>query len=520
MTEKADAVLVRDVAVPMRDGVVLRGDLWRPADGLVPTVVFRTPYDRRALNSDALRVSHCLDRGFAAFVQDTRGRFGSEGTWQPLMWETEGPDGYDTVEWVARQPWSDGRVFLAGASFLGIAQWLTAMEQPPHLSAIAPGFATSWELDQQETGGIPRLDHITTWFIFMLADHLGRRAAAGDTAAAARLQALLPLAHDPTPALVAEPPGAVPELDVPDAPMQLGDLLHGLPTVPGYDYERVQVPTLSIGAWYDVFLGGTIRSHQEMAARGPGHRLVIGPWTHASALGHVQGQLNLGLGAQAAAARLPEQHLEFFSAASPESGVSWFLLGADTWHHSPTWPPPGIAEKVLHLAPEALLDEPVESAGTEWRHEPTTPVPTLGGRTLTLGRLASGPIDQRPLLLRDDVRGFFTAPRTAPLTLAGRVRLELHLESSATVTDVVAKLVVVRSDGTVIPVAQGSRRGGPGTVEVGLAHTAVRLAVGERLGLLLASTDFPHLERHPEPADQVVLHDREHPSRLVVEVLP
>jgi putative CocE/NonD family hydrolase len=515
VSEKPDAVLVRDVEVPMRDGVVLRGDLWRPADGLVPTVVFRTPYDRRALNSDALRVSHCLERGFGAFVQDTRGRFGSDGDWQPLMWETEGPDGYDTVEWVAAQPWSDGRVFLAGASFLGIAQWLTAMEQPPHLTAIAPGFTTSWELEQLETGGIARLDHVTTWFVFMLADFLSRRAATGDADALARLQALLPLAQDPTPALVADPPGAVPALQVPDAPMQLADLLHGTPTVPGYDYDRVQVPTLSVAGWYDVFLGGTIRSFQQMVSRGPGHQLVIGPWTHASALGHIQGQLNLGLGAAGAGAKLPDQHLDFFSGAA-EGGVRWFLLGADTWQQSPTWPPPGTVEKVLHLGPGTLLDEPDDS-GTTWRHDPADPVPTLGGRTLNLGRLSTGPLDQRPLMARDDVRTFVTAPLTSPLTLAGAVRVELDLVSTAAETDVTAKLVVVRTDGSVIPVAQGSRRTGPGVVQVDLAHTGVWLAPGERLGLLLASTDFPHLERHPEPADQVVRHGS---SRLVVEVLP
>lgn len=518
---KPDAVLVRDVAISMRDGVQLRGDLWRPADGLAPTVLFRTPYDRRTLNSDALRVSHCLDHGYAVLVQDTRGRFGSEGDWAPLMWDHEGPDGHDTVEWVAAQGWSDGRVFMAGASYLGIAQWLTALEQPPHLTAIAPGLTTSYELDQRETGGIPRLDHVVSWYVFMLADFLARRAAAGDATAVPRLQEVMVLAHDPTPALTADPPGAVPALMLPEAPLTLDALLTGTPTIPGYDYDRVKVPTLSVGCWYDVFIGGTIRSFQQMAARGNGHRLVIGPWTHASALGHVQGQQNFGLAAAGSVARLPEQHLDFFSTADhPATSVTWFLMGADTWHTSQSWPPPGTVRTALHLSSNGLVESPLACSPTTWRHEPSHPVPTHGGRVLNLGRLAAGPLDQRWLMERQDVCVFQSSTLDQPLIIAGEIALELSFVSSAAQTDLVAKLLVVHEDGTALPVAQGCLRTAPGRVMLDLAHTAVQLRPGQRLGLMIASSDFPHLAVHPEPAEQRLLHDAAQPCTLYFDVLP
>src|SRR5690606_26788589 len=96
----------RDIAMPMRDGVILRGDLWRPeGDKPLPTILMRTPYNKRALNAETLRPQHCVEAGFACIVQDTRGRFASDGEWEFKMWHQEGPDTYDSVEWIAKQPW-------------------------------------------------------------------------------------------------------------------------------------------------------------------------------------------------------------------------------------------------------------------------------------------------------------------------------------------------------------------------------------------------------------------------------
>ncbi len=170
-----------DVPVEMRDGTVLRADVWRPAEGPpAPAVLFRTPYGKSPLGLATLTPAQCVDRGYAAVVQDTRGRFASEGEWAPLDWSQEGPDGYDTVEWTAGQPWCDGNVAMAGTSYQAIVQWLAAMEKPPHLRAIAWRMSTSAPFDAEQLGGALRLDHLTSWLGLTALEWVQRRAAAGD----------------------------------------------------------------------------------------------------------------------------------------------------------------------------------------------------------------------------------------------------------------------------------------------------------------------------------------------------
>ena len=155
-------LIEHEVAVPMRDGVVLRADVWRPDDGARhPAIVFRTPYGKADLRLDTLSPADCVAAGYAAVVQDVRGRFSSAGRWRPLSCDHEGPDGYDTVEWTAVQSWCDGDVCMAGTSYLGIVQWLAAAEDPPHLRAIAPAMTTSLSLDRQHTGPVDLTDVVT-----------------------------------------------------------------------------------------------------------------------------------------------------------------------------------------------------------------------------------------------------------------------------------------------------------------------------------------------------------------------
>jgi len=131
----------QDVAIPMRDGVVLRADVLRPAQGRSPTLVYRTPYGRRDALAESTTFARAVERGYAVVAQDVRGRYGSDGEFRP--YEHEGRDGYDTIEWAARQPWSNGKVGTYGLSYPGAVQWLAAMEQPPHLVAMVPAMTFS-----------------------------------------------------------------------------------------------------------------------------------------------------------------------------------------------------------------------------------------------------------------------------------------------------------------------------------------------------------------------------------------
>ena len=151
----------RDVAVRMRDGVVLRADVWRPpAAGPFPVLVFRTPYDRRRVADERSIVARAAERGYAVVVQDVRGRYGSDGEFEP--YRNEGRDGYDTIEWAAAQPWSDGSIGTFGLSYPGAVQWLAAVESPPHLKAMAPAMTFSTPRNFFYSGGLFDMSW-TTW---------------------------------------------------------------------------------------------------------------------------------------------------------------------------------------------------------------------------------------------------------------------------------------------------------------------------------------------------------------------
>ncbi|GAA3928686.1 CocE/NonD family hydrolase [Actinomadura viridis] len=507
------------VETPMRDGVRLRGDLWRPPSPS-PAVVFRTPYGRRQISSDTLHPQHCLAGGFAALVQDTRGRFDSGGEWRAVMWEQEAEDTYDTVEWAAAQPWCDGNVFLAGTSYLGIVAWLGAALRPPHLRGIAAAMTTGAVADVHDTGGALRLDHLVGWLAYMAADWLGRQGPDADPALVAKVAALI---HDPERAMLRLPLADMPELDLPGFPIRVGDLLDGrVRALPDWDHAAVEVPVLSVTGWYDVYATATIRGHLEMRRLRPDlrHELIVGPWAHTGALTHLQGEVNFGVAASAAAARLPAQHLGFFrrcvDGPDESAPVRYFLMGADKWHAAERWPADA-AGHVLHLTgpavpggpPGRLTAAPGTAAPDGYVHDPADPVPSRGGRVLHLGRLTPGPLDLGRTATRPDVLLYLGDVLTEDTDVIGRVRLRLTFATEAADADVMARLVDGLPDGRLLPVCEGvvrlSHRDGPDTpvprgepvrLEIDLGHTAQRFRTGHRIGLMLSSSNFPHYDRN------------------------
>ncbi|MFD0899234.1 CocE/NonD family hydrolase [Actinomadura sediminis] len=511
------------VETPMRDGVPLRGDLWRPP-APAPVVIFRTPYGRRQIGSDALHPQHCLAGGFAALAQDTRGRFDSGGEWQAVMWEQEAEDTYDTVEWAAAQPWCDGNVFLAGTSYLGIVAWLGAALRPPHLRGIAPAMTTGATADARDTGGALRLDHLVGWLAYMAADWLGRRGSDADPALVAKVAALI---HDPERAMRRLPLADMPELDLPGFPVRIGDLLAGrVRALPDWDHAAVEVPVLSVTGWYDVYASATVRGHLEMRRLRPDlrHELIVGPWAHTGALTHLQGEVNFGVAASAAAARLPARHLDFFrrclDGPDESAPVLYFLMGADEWRTAGRWPPAGTTGLALHLTGPAVaggtpggltaVPDPAGPAEPDgYVHDPAHPVPSRGGRVLHLGRLAPGPLDLGSIATRPDVLLYLGDVLDEDTDVTGRVRLRLSFATDAADADVMARLVDRLPDGRLLPVCEGvvrlSHRDGPGTtvpsgepvpLEIDLGYTAQRFGEGHRIGLLLSSSDFPHFDRN------------------------
>jgi putative CocE/NonD family hydrolase len=348
-------VVERDVAVAMRDGVVLRADVWRPAaEGRFPVLVYRTPYDKREAVESYSTHLRAMERGYAVVLQDVRGRYASQGEFEP--YRNEGRDGYDTIEWAATQPWSDGRVGTYGLSYPGAVQWLAAIESPPHLLAMVPAMTFSTPRNFFYSGGVFDGSWLE-WILINIAPdirvrkHLpGPRDRAGAVAQWERLrddlQQRLPLS-------------ALPELRA-VAPFYFEWLRHP-PYDPSWDwaeirghYERVGAAVLNLSGWYDEAYGpeGAAANFNGLLAarrdRGdPGARLVIGPWVHgAAATGRSRtGDLDFGPEAPIDYDQLVlqwmDRHLKGVQNRDPEEApVRIFVMGRNEWRDLEAWPPP------------------------------------------------------------------------------------------------------------------------------------------------------------------------------------
>lgn len=560
----AALTIERDVAARMRDDVQLRADVWRPSDGQPrPAIVYRAPYDKGRLSGlDVFPPLRAVEGGYVAVLQDTRGRFASEGEWRPIMWEQEGLDSYDTVEWAATQEWCDGNVGMVGPSYLGMVQWLGAMRRPPHLRAIAPSMVTSVEHDRVATGGALRLDHIVSWLVMMSAEWLNRRVAEGRPPPPEAVEAIMRHLRSPDEAMWGLP--LEDTLRIRDFPLSLADVLPDGPEEirPRLRPEEIAVPTLSVSGWYDCFCGPTLALYRELVDLGAAeHELVMGPWAHLGTLLSVQGEVNFGLTGSASLSDLPGCHLRFFdkhlkTAEETYPPVRYFLMGANEWRAADTWPPPGAVEQVWHLRGVAqgaggrLLSNnrpPGEEPPAEFVYDPADPVPSHGGRLLNLGGLVGGPLSQNHLESRLDLLTYTSEPLTEHVTLAGPVRLALWAESTAPDTDFTAKLLDVLPDGRAVVVADGSLRaryrqgldrevpltpGEPARLLIELGDTAVSLAPGHQIRLHISSSNFPHLDRNMNTgaaighdlestaARQRLHHSARWPSSLSLTVLP
>lgn len=539
----------RHVPVPMRDGVVLRADVWRdPSAGPRPVILQRTPYDKQAFELVFVQMGldpfRAVEAGYVVVVQDCRGRFRSEGEFVPFTQEY--PDGEDTLAWVRAQPWCDGRVGMYGASYVGGTQLMAAAAgAPTGPDAICPHITASdyWE-GWTYQGGALQLGFIQWWTVNFLSpvsvDRLPEAERAEPLAIRRRLL------EDPWATYRRLPPTDLDGLER-HIPFYIDWLARETPdegwrsTAPRNHYSRIAAPALHIGGWYDIFVAGTIENYARLrreaatpAAR-DGQRLVVGPWAHGN-LSDVIGAVEFGPDAAEAVLDMTGLHLRFFdrhlrgvaSTGRDEARVRLFLMGANTWIEEPDWPVPGVVEErwTLHsggaaataagdgrLAPDAPgQDEPPDT----FRYDPADPVPSLGGATflpgLTVG-LRTGAHDQREVEARPDVLVYTSDPLDQVLDVIGVVRAELVFATDAPSTDVTAKLVDVHPDGRAIIVVGGIldlryrdgleapgdllEPGCPYRVVVTLGPTAMRFRAGHRIRLEVSSSDFPRFARNP-----------------------
>jgi putative CocE/NonD family hydrolase len=516
-----DVTVERDLAMPAADGTVLRADLWRPAGvrGPLPTLLSRQPYGKAQAQSLTYRQPAWYARaGYAVVIQDVRGRWASDGEFEPYAHEAA--DGARAVAWAADQPWSDGRVGMWGFSYAGATQLQAAAERPAGLRAIAPAltgddFAEGWTF----RGGALELAFVVPWAAFLAADTARRR---GDAAAHARL-----LAWDAHPGPLCErlPLGDAPELRA-HAPWlarwlaaeDADDPLWAAVRVADRR-ERIDVPALHLGGWFDSFLEGTLRNHAAMA--GADQRLVVGPW------GHIPWGRALGawsFGAAAGPGVVDQAQLAFFDRHLRDSGDGpddWLLAmrGADG-EALDAWPPvarpqtlylrSGGAANTADGDGALALEPPARAEPCDvFVADPAAAVPSAGGHSCCFADHAPiGPAVQTEIEGLTQVLCYTSPPLATSTLLAGAVELALHGQTDTPDGDWTAKLCVVDAAGVSMNVLEGVARlravvpagtavaGEVLELRVALGATCLRLAPGERLRLQVAASDFPRFDRN------------------------
>ena len=560
---QTDGVTIESgVSMKTRDGVALVADVYRPsADGRYPTLLQRTPYDRRGGAQEARELAAA---GYVVITQDVRGRFDSEGEFYPFQHESE--DGYDAVEWAAALPYSNGQVGMWGGSYVGATQMLAAMAHPPHLVAIFPYVTASeyYEGWTYQHGALMQW-FVTSWTSGLAVDTVRRQAQERVQ------QRLRGWERDRT-----SPLSSYPLLELP-APTDVAPYFHDWlvhETSDAYwskvkvsdHYSDMTVKALHGGGWHDLFLRGSIENYLGLRAKAAtpaareGQRLLLGPWAHAatSPEGKI-GDVTFGRDAVLDQTRTTRTWMDYalkgianeFAQRPP---VRIFVMGENRWREETEFPPVQAKASRYYLRPgsgrnEGLLTEgpPGHAPTQSYEYDPDNPVPTIGGRLCCGDLLPPGPADQQSLGLRPDVLVFSTAPLVRDLEVSGWLTLELFASTSARDTDFTAVLADVDDSGYARFLTDGVVRGRyrestttatalqPGRIykfSIDLWATSNLFKAGHRIRLYVSSSNFPRFDRNRntgEPildatrsvkANQTVYHDTEHPSALVLPIVP
>jgi len=523
--------------ITMRDGITLRADIYRPDDhARYPAILIRSPYNKALTrNSDFLNIITAAFAGYAVVIQDIRGRFASEGEWRrDSMFTVEGPDGYDTIEWIASQRWCDGKVGMAGGSYLAGLQWAAAMESPPSLKAMAPWMGI-WGagMEPRPTGGAILLSVAATATPMMAVDVADRMEKEGHDVTEMR-RAIQWGLDNPDEVL-----NFLPLKDVPFARFdRVRELWNMRLQPPGpleqakrQRFENVQVPCFYVCGWFDIIEWASFESFYRMRDRGGtpvarnGQYLLLGPWMHGQ-LPDFLGNVHFGRFAGGRFGLVSEQNIAFFDRYLRGRDieiprVKYFVMGANVWRTADDWPLPHTQWQRYYLhsqgrantaAGDGVLsrDEPGSEPPDLFVYDPFNPVPTVGGRLVGVG-LVPGPLEQYHVEKRVDVLCYTTGELTQDLEVSDPLEVHLFAATSARDTDFTAKLVDVYPDGRAYNIAEGIIRASgrnltgerelvnPGEVyeyAIGLGNTSQLFRRGHRIRIDISSSNFPAFDRN------------------------
>lgn len=550
-----------NVPVKMRDGVTLRADIFRPkTDEKLPVLLTRTPYDKTR-NWITPFAHVAAARGYVVIMQDVRGRYESEGEWYPFKHEAE--DGYDTIEWAGSLPYTNGKVGMFGGSYVGATQMLAAITHPPHLAGICPTVtASNYHENWTYQGGAFEQWFNQSWTSGLAENTETRRWNGLQTA----IDGMNTLPLKDYPVMKADVSGL--------APYYLDWLAH-----PNFDeywkkwsiedhYEQIQVPVFTVAAWYDIFMGGSLRNFMRLQTEGgseaarKGQKLLVEIGGHAGG-GRQIGAVDFGEKALLDSDQLMLRWYDHLlkgeaNGAENDKPVKIFVMGKNIWRDEDNWPlARAQATKYFlhsHGAANGISGDgslstttPAAEQRDAYTYDPADPTPTIGG-PLCCGAPppGNGPQDQRPAEARNDVLVFTTPAFAQETEVTGPIGAELYVSSSAVDTDFTAKLVDVWPNGFAQNLTDGILRMryrnssakmellNPGEiykVSIDMWATSNVFLPGHKLRLEISSSDFPRFDRNTNTGDvqatatrmvkasNVVFHDKDHPSALILPVV-
>lgn len=560
-------IVEKDIAISMRDGTILRANIYRPsASQTYPGLLTRTPYNKEIPALGLERYAQYVRAGYAVVVQDTRGRYASDGQFVPFYVAHTGDaeDGYDTVEWIARQPYCNGKVGVLGNSYNAWMGWMLAKLQPPHLIAMS-NYSCPFELTDVDWPGAYRPGRRINWLVNLMAPDIRRRQK-------------LPGAHTPEEAIQLwldsehiRLLGLMPWSRLPDyLPPGLQEHVASWMKEPNrkpwrfdLSHANITVPNLDLCGWFDPTNSSIkhLSVMQKSAATEQARRqskIILGPWNHGGVGQRRLGEFDFGFQSEFDFHQEIIRWFDYWLKDLPNGiddlpAVRYFVMGSQVWKSSPTWPPAGYRDHVYYLTAgeesgslrnNLMLsgDVPAADSSAEYTYDPSDPVPTLDW-DINMNPL---PSNRRKVDYRQDILRYRTAALTRPVEVAGEGEVVLFVSSSATDTDFFARLVDEPPEGPALEVCYGMVKARhrksldredflmPGQItelRIKLGPTACSFLPGHRIRLEITSSDFPNYDRNHNTgkndlwncelivAKQRIHHSRDHPSRVVLPIL-
>ena len=551
-----DIAMRLDVKVPMRDQTLLSTDLYLPRNSdPAPTILIRTPYSNN-LDASIASARRYANHGYACAIQDCRGRWDSQGEYYPFR---EGADGYDTQQWIGQQDWSNGKIGMAGGSYLGAVQWTSAPHKSPYLTCMTPRvICCDYRDGLVFPGGALQLNVMMTW---------GMRTNA-------RTGQNIDFHHWNTAF------HHLPMIDMDEAAGRALNFWKDWIRHPDYGsyweefddeqrYSAIAAPAFNMGGWYDLYAAQTFTNFNGLRLQGGSpaakqSKLIVGPWPHALSASTRTGDIDFGAHSlydlDGAEMRWFDYWLkDIGNGIVDEPPIELFIMGINQWRSEWEWPLARTEWRVAYFdsgghANSVIGDgrlsfsEPQGAEADYFTYDPHYPVQTLGGNNCCSPHIVPwGPYDQRPAEMRGDVLCYTSEPLAEDLEVTGPIQVVLYAITDGRDTDWTAKLVDVSPSGYAMNLCDGIIRARyrenrseakllePGTVyeytiEVGVTGNVFKK--GHRIRVDISSSNFPRFDRNPNTgneygidaelrtAQQTVFHSKARPSHVLLPIIP